>query len=137
MSSIVSTIYYVSFHKDESDDQLRLVSLKAQVFEFSLPLYFFLMISVTLAFSALSFYNSLRDLLYPSIKEEEQANEKWHEKLNLDTRFFCILGSVVFFLGVFCFITVAQKVPDSDTGELFSPMEKVLLYGCVAILYLF
>ena len=52
--------------------------LKLQTFEFSIPLYAFLMISVTLDFSAISFYLNLRDLLYPKIKEQDLANQKWH-----------------------------------------------------------
>ena len=109
--------------------------LKLQTFEFSIPLYAFLMISVTLDFSAINFYLNLRDLLYPKIKENDLANEKWHEKINLDTRFFTIVGSISIVLAIYSGIIVAQKEPDN--GVLFSTWEKVFLYTCAGILYTF
>ena len=109
--------------------------LKLQTFEFSIPLYAFLMISVTLDFSAINFYLNLRDLLYPKIKENDLANEKWHEKINLDTRFFTIVGSISIVLAIYSGIIVAQKEPDK--GVLFSTWEKVFLYTCAGILYTF
>ena len=42
-------------------------TLKLQVVEFTIPYYFFLMISVTLVVSSISFYLNLRDLLYPKL----------------------------------------------------------------------
>ena len=89
---------------------------------------------MTLDFSAISFYLNLRDLLYPKIKEDDLANEKWHERIKLDTRFFAILGTIVLFLGIFCGIICAQKEPVD--GVLFTTMEKVSLYTCVSVLYL-
>lgn len=64
--------------RNDTEAQLRLIALKIQTFEFSIPLYCFVMIAVTLDFSAISFYLNLRDLLYPKIKEDDLANIKWH-----------------------------------------------------------
>jgi len=68
MSFIVATIYYVAEKKGESENQVRLLVLKLQIFEFSLPYYCFLMISVTLIVSSMQFYVNLRALLYPEIE---------------------------------------------------------------------
>ena len=78
MSTIGAYIYRLSMQREDTEAQVRLIALKIQTFEFSIPLYCFLMISVTLDFSAISFYLNLRDLLYPKIKEEDLANQKWH-----------------------------------------------------------
>lgn len=78
MSTIGAYIYKLSMQREDTEAQLRLIALKIQTFEFSIPLYCFLMISVTLDFSAISFYLNLRDLLYPKIKEQDLANQKWH-----------------------------------------------------------
>ena len=78
MSTIGAYIYKLSMQREDTEAQLRLIALKIQTFEFSIPLYAFLMISVTLDFSAISFYLNLRDLLYPKIKEQDLANQKWH-----------------------------------------------------------
>lgn len=78
MSTIGAYIYRLSMQREDTEAQVRLIALKIQTFEFSIPLYCFLMISVTLDFSAISFYLNLRDLLYPKIKEQDLANQKWH-----------------------------------------------------------
>ena len=91
------------------------------------------MISVTLDFSAISFYLNLRDLLYPKIKEQDLANEKWHEKFKLDTRFFTVIGLISLFLTIYSVIILVQKEPDN--GVLFTTVEKVFLYTSAAILY--
>lgn len=68
MSSIVSIIYYISYETDDSETEMRLVMLKLQVFEFSMPYYCFVMITVSLVVSAISFYLNLRNLLYPVLE---------------------------------------------------------------------
>ena len=90
MSSIVSIIYYVSYEIDDSEAEMRLIMLKLQVFEFSMPYYCVLMITVTLIVSAISFYLNLRNLLYPVLEAEDQLNESWHQKINIKVRFFFI-----------------------------------------------
>ena len=110
--------------------------LKLQTFEFSIPLYAFLMISVTLDFSAISFYLNLRDLLYPKIKENDLANIKWHEKIKLDTRFFSIIGVISLFLIIYSVIILSQKEPENG-GVLFTTVEKIFVYTSAGILYTF
>ena len=65
MSSIAGFFYNKYSEGEHSDESLILLQIKLQVVEFSLPYYFYLMVTVSLIFSALSFYEDLRDLLFP------------------------------------------------------------------------
>lgn len=122
--------------RNDTEAQLRLIALKIQTFEFSIPLYCFVMIAVTLDFSAISFYLNLRDLLYPKIKENDLANIKWHEKIKLDTRFFSIIGVISLFLIIYSVIILSQKEPENG-GVLFTTVEKIFVYTSAGILYTF
>ena len=77
MSSIVGVLYWRAEKKMESASQERLLVLKLQVFEFSLPYYFVFMITVALIVSSISFYTNLRALLYPEIEASDRAKADW------------------------------------------------------------
>ena len=57
---------------DKSENSQSLMMLKIQEFEFCMPLYFFVMVTVTIIFSALSFYVGLRDLLFPDLAAKDE-----------------------------------------------------------------
>ena len=73
MSTITSLVYYLTIETDSSETDMRLTMLKLQVFEFTVPYYCFLMITVTLIVSAISFYLNLRNLLYPELEAQDLA----------------------------------------------------------------
>ena len=72
------------------------------MFEFSLPYYFFLMCTVTLVVSSMSFYKNLRDLLYPEIAAYDEERKNWTQLFAIKTRFFTVQFLILFFLMVFC-----------------------------------
>ena len=135
MSSIVAVIYKISYEKDDNEAEMRLIMLKLQVFEFSMPYYCFLMISVTLIVSAISFYLNLRNLLYPVLEAEDQLNESWHQKINIKVRYYFIQGSIFTMISVFCIFVVAQTEPNS-TEMIFGDGERIFLYIFLGLLYI-
>ena len=135
MSSIVAVIYGISYEKDDSEAEMRLIMLKLQVLEFSLPYYCFVMISVTLVVSAISFYLNLRNLLYPVLEAEDQLNESWHQKINIKVRYYIIQGSIFTLISAFCIFIAAQTEPNTR-DMIFGDGERIFLYIVLGILYI-
>ena len=63
LRTVLSLILVVINWRDDSTNMLK--NLKIEVVAFVLPYYFFLVVMVSLLFSAHTFYIKLRDFLYP------------------------------------------------------------------------
>ena len=68
MSTIVFWMFYVGANEDPTRQEYAILQFKLQTVEFSIPYYFYLMVTVALCISALSFYTGLRDLLFPGLR---------------------------------------------------------------------
>ena len=64
---------------DFSQNRIKLLLLKVQVFAFELPYYLFFLVTTSLLFSANSFYKSLRNILFPDIRmaDKQASDEKF------------------------------------------------------------
>ena len=86
---------------EEKQQNFILVELKLQVFQFILPHYFFLMVITSLLFSVHSFYTSLRSVLFPQLRadDDEYRSVSLNRIYYVSTkRRFMILNSFIFLL---------------------------------------
>lgn len=98
MSSIL--IYIYAYTNLEGKSAENLASMKFEVCNFTLPYYFFLMVMVSLLFSAHTFYIKLRDLLYPQLVVESRMKYLQPSKV----RYFVLQGIISTILLIFVLI---------------------------------
>ena len=67
MRIIMCLILFLVVILNSSVDSFRLLELKLQVLQFSVPYYFFFMVLVSLFFSTHTFYIGLRNILFPQL----------------------------------------------------------------------
>ena len=113
MSSILIYIYAHTNLEHESAENL--ANAKFEVCNFTLPYYFFLMVMVSLLFSAHTFYIKLRDLLYPQLLNVE-SRMKYLQPSKV--RYFVLQGIISTILLIFVLI-ISLKEGAEDADQLF------------------
>ena len=127
MSFIVIAIYA----SDNDKDSESIVELKFSLFSFSLPYYSFLMVTVSLLFSALEFYHDVKNLIYPTLETRETCltrvkASKWR---------FLATQTVIFLALFFQVLVVSFKSEMKNEDTLFGTIELTVLIVCEVILY--
>ena len=71
MFAIILIVYAL---EESTNTNENILQLKLQVISFYLPYYCYLIVLVSLIFSALQFYKSIRNLLFPQLMEKDDDN---------------------------------------------------------------
>ena len=84
--------------------------IKFQVFAFALPYYFYLMVTVSLLCSALTFYTNVKNLLYPQLKAKENC---LNSLMLTKKRYFILQTFIVVNLSINVGIIAGKTKPES------------------------
>ena len=97
------------------------------------------MVTTAQLFSAHTFYTSLRGVLFPDLKAEDDnkfqsVRVKSYVNISTRSRFKCLQGVTSVMLITFTLLIFLQKAP-TDKEAIFKSWEKVILWFCEISLY--
>lgn len=125
----------------ENDWGGNLLEAKLQVIQFSIPYYFFFLVTVSLLFSAHTFYVGLRNVFFPQLRENDDQFRpvKLNQIVRVSTRkrFRASMGTVILMLTIFCLMILAQNESHEEGVPIFSGFEKFVLWSSWGTLYAF
>ena len=128
-------IFAVTFMRtDVYDQSFGMFELKIYILSYQLPHYFFMMVTIALLFSAHTMYTSIRELLFPELKSDDQFHAvKLAKSVNIPTksRFYCIQSIILVSLMI-----EACAVLTKTSRESFSGFAYVSLITLDVCLYL-
>ena len=129
-------------YAESSNQTYGYLQLELQVFYFTVPYYLFLMVTFGLLFSAHSSYKSLRNGIFPDLRERDgilrpvSLQATFGLKMTTRCRYLFLLAVITFLVIVEQCLIIFGSDNKYKEGRIFSTPVRLSIWGCEVTLFI-